>query len=78
MLRREFLAGASAISVAKSPGNKGASISDALRMLEKAVRREIAGIEEIKIVLEQDETKRIALLFSVVRMNPSACPKKHL
>lgn len=77
MLRREFLAGTSAVSIAKSPKNKGASINDALILLEKAVRLEFSGIEEIKIVLERDETKRIALLFSAVRRSPSTCPKKH-
>lgn len=72
MLRRTFLAGVSASSLTKAPNTGATSIKDALAILEKAVRREIAGIEDIRIAFEPDERKRIALLFSVVRRSPVA------
>lgn len=72
MLRRDFMAGASAISLTKAPKSGVTSINDALLILEKAVRREIAGISEIRVSVEADERKRIALLFSVIRRPPTA------
>lgn len=68
MLRRDFLAGASSASLAMPKKHIGRpTVADALASLEKAVRREIAGIEEIRISYQPDDRKRIALLFSVVR-----------
>lgn len=70
MLRRQFIAGVSTVSLSKPPKIGGPSVEDALITLEKAVRREIAGIEEIRISYQPDDKKRIALLFSVVRRAP--------
>lgn len=71
MHRRQFLAGVSAVSLIKSP-SVGPSVQEAIAILEKAVRREIAGVETIRVEIEPDEKKRIALLFSVVREKPVA------
>lgn len=71
MYRRDFLTGVSAISLTKPPPQMAPSVTDAIIILEKAVRREIADIEEIRIGFEPGERKRIALLFSVVRRAPA-------
>jgi hypothetical protein len=70
MLRRDFLAGVSTASLMKTPQAGAPSIAEAINTLEKAVRREIADIEEIRIAFEPDDRKRIALMFSVVRRPP--------
>lgn len=54
----------------KTPQAGAPSIAEAINTLEKAVRREIADIEEIRIAFEPDDRKRIALMFSVVRRPP--------
>jgi hypothetical protein len=73
MRRRDFMAGVSALSIARPPGlGISTSIKDAVAILERAVRREIAGIEEIKVSFEPDDRKRIAFLFTVVRRAPIA------
>jgi hypothetical protein len=71
MHRRQFLAGVSAVSLIKSP-RLGPSVQEAIAILEKAVRREIANVETIRVEIEPDEKKRIAFLFSVVRAKPVA------
>lgn len=72
MRRRDFMAGVSALSIARPPDlGISTSIKEAVAILEKAVRREIADIEDIRISFEPDERKRIALLFSVVRRPPA-------
>jgi hypothetical protein len=55
-----------------TPKSGAPSIADAISTLEKAVRREIADIEEIRIAFEPDDRKRIAFMFSVVRRPPIA------
>lgn len=70
MRRREFLSGVSTISFANPSKQKGVSVEDALIILENAVRREIADLDEVRVAIEPDERKQIALLFSVTR-----CPR---
>lgn len=68
MRRREFLAGVSSVSVTKPPDPGSIpSVQEAIRILESAVRREIAGVQEIRVSFEPDERRNIALLFAVVR-----------
>ncbi|WP_434733729.1 hypothetical protein NL154_05515 [Rhizobium sp. YTUHZ044] len=64
MLRRDFLGGVSVVSVV---GRREISLKDAISILEDAARREIPDIEDIRVEIEPDPKKRIALLFSVVR-----------
>jgi hypothetical protein len=64
MLRRDFLGGVSVISLA---GRRNISVKDAIAILEDAARREFPDIEDVRVEIEPDPKKRIALLFSVVR-----------
>lgn len=71
MLRREFLVGASSMPMGSAEGKKPPSVNEAITILEDAVRRELGGVNEIRVEFEPDERKSIALLFAVVRCSPA-------